>query len=85
VSEAPPPIPTWGREVRAIPELLSRIAAGWELHYCEPYEVSQSTGWCQFWLTDPLGAGYPVRAAIAIAAHRRGLIELRRDDARSAS
>ena len=74
MSDAPPPITSWGREVRAIPELLSRIAAGWKLHHCETWEVSQSTGWCQFWLTDPLGTGYPVRAAIAIAAHRKGLV-----------
>ena len=63
----------WGREVRAVPELLSRLAAGWRYEWCSPYEVGEKTGWCQYWLTEPDGTRHPVRTSIAVAAWRKGL------------
>lgn len=63
----------WGREVRAVPELLSRLAAGWRFEHCEPWQVGEATGWCQYWLIEPDGMRHPVRASIAVAAWRKGL------------
>ena len=63
----------WSTEVRSVPDLLSRVSAGWRYEHCEPWEISQDTGWVQYWLTEPNGTRHPVRGAIAVAAWRRGL------------
>lgn len=61
------------RELRTIPELLSRTAAGWQYRWCQPHERAQAHGWHQYWLVDPEGGIWPVRASVAIAAWRKGL------------
>lgn len=68
------------RELRTIPELLSRTAAGWRFEWCQPHEVDQAHGWHQYWLVDPKGGIWPVRASVAVVAWRKGLAKPRARD-----
>lgn len=64
----------WGREIRSVQKLLAAVAAGGKLQGCEPWQVSQDTGWCQYWLDAADGQRHPVRTSIYVAAFRRGLV-----------
>jgi hypothetical protein len=71
---APPP-------VRTVPQLLAEVRRGGRLIRRELWELGEGNGWRQYELVKADGSRAHVSARIAIAADRRGLVEIGREQA----
>ena len=69
---------TWGDPIRAVRELLRAIAAGGRLVKAERWELDEDNQWHEY-VIERAGTKRAVSASIAVAALRKGLVEVKCD------
>jgi hypothetical protein len=68
--------PTWGEEIRTVRELLRAIAAGGILVHSQRWDLNEQNQWHEYRVNGRDGTQRAVRPSIAIAALRKGLVEV---------
>lgn len=71
---------TWGPPITTVRELLRSIAAGGRLVHSHRWELDESNQWYEYRVMGSDGVQQAVRASIAVAALRKGMVSVQLEE-----
>lgn len=66
----------WGAPIRSFLDLLRATAAGGRIVFTPKHELAEVNQWHPYRLIAPDGTERPIEPKVAIAAYRKGLIQV---------